>query len=288
MIFNIEFWNIEKYLPTKRHKKLWERYVKNSVDVEIKEPTAQEFPIAFIVKDYGWRYEEEGALAEFKMFSDDIRVSNGKLWKAVRYSEYISRGVGWMPISCIKRAIEGCPPYWKGGEDFTDESIIKEDNLAECKNDVLEKAKDYIIYDGKVWKPCGEPMYVINTFGLGNNHGGTGFSIGYLYNENISKNNYFNALEREQAIAYGKKVAEDRGDTESIDGMGENDIIEVLMPEMVTLRPKKKTYYVSFRGSVIIEAKNEEEACELAADNISLDEINAYEMDEDGSIKRFN
>lgn len=34
---NIEFWNMEKYLPTKRHRVLRKRYVKNSVDVEIKE-----------------------------------------------------------------------------------------------------------------------------------------------------------------------------------------------------------------------------------------------------------
>ena len=49
MLFNIEFWNMEKYLPTKRHRVLRERYVKNSVDVEIKELTEQEFPIAFVV-----------------------------------------------------------------------------------------------------------------------------------------------------------------------------------------------------------------------------------------------
>lgn len=48
---------------------------------------------------------------------------------------------------------------------------------------------------------------------------------------------------------------------------------------------KKKTYYVSYSGSTIVEAMNEDEACELAADKISLAEINAYEMDENGEIK---
>lgn len=82
-------------------------------------------------------------------------------------------------------------------------------------------------------------MYVINTFGLGHNHGGTGFFIEYHYNTNISNKNYFSALEREKAIAYGKKVAANRGDTESIEGMGECDIIEVLMPKMVKRNPQK-------------------------------------------------
>ena len=240
MLFNIEFWNMEKYLPTKRHRVLRKRYVKNSVDVEIKELTEQEFPIAFIVKDYDWRYEEEGKEAEFKMFSNEIRTYNGELWKAVRYSDCVSHGIGWMPISYIKNRLEDCAPYRKGGEDFTEASIIKEDNISECKENIFRKAENYIIYDGKVWKTCGEPMYVITTFGLGHNHGGTGFFIEYYYNSNISKNNYFNALEREQAIAYGKKVAANRGDTDSIEGMGEYDIIEVLMPEMVTRNPKKE------------------------------------------------
>ena len=145
-----------------------------------------------------------------------------------------------MPISYIKNRLQDYAPYWKGGEEFTEASIIKDTNISECKENIFRKAENYIIYDGKVWKTCGEPMYVINTFGLGHNHGGTGFFIEYFYNENISRNNYFNALEREQAIAYGKKVAANRGDTNSIDGLGEHDIIEVLMPEMVTRNPKKE------------------------------------------------
>lgn len=138
----------------------------------------------------------------------------------------------------IKKQIEDYAPYWKGGEEFTEESIIKESNIAECQKNILERAEDYIIYDGKVWKTCGEPMYNITTFGLGHNHGGTGFFIQYHYNPNISNKNYFNALEREKAIAYGKKVAANRGDDKSIEGMGEHDIIEVLMPEMVHRNPQ--------------------------------------------------
>ena len=53
---------------------------------------------------------------------------------------------------------------------------------------------------------------------------------------------------------------------------------------LIEIFGKKKLYYVSFKGSVIVEASNEDEACELAADQISLDEINAYEMDENGEI----
>ena len=240
MLFNIEYWNMEKYLPTKRHRVLRERYVKNSVDVEVKELAENEFPIAFIVKDYGWLYEEENKDAEWGMISTEIRTYNGQLWKAVRYSEYVSHAVGWMPIDYIKYRIQGYTPFRKGGEDFTEASIIKENNIAECEENICKEAEGYIIFDGKVWRTCGEPMYVIRTFGLGHNHGGTGFFVEYFYNSNISNKNYFNALERDKAIAYGKQVALNRGDTKSVDGMGEHDIIEVLMPEMVKRNPQKE------------------------------------------------
>ena len=35
MIFNIKFWSMEKYLPTKRCRNLRQRYVKNNIDVNI-------------------------------------------------------------------------------------------------------------------------------------------------------------------------------------------------------------------------------------------------------------
>ncbi len=45
-----------------------------------------------------------------------------------------------------------------------------------------------------------------------------------------------------------------------------------------------KQYFVTYSGSLFIEAESEEEACELAASQISLSEINAYEVDDNGNI----
>lgn len=244
MIFNIEFWNEERYLPTKRHRKLRTRYVKNSVDVEIKEPSEKEFPIAFIVHDYKTVYENAKSYydfdggEEYRMFAEEIRTYNGKLYTPVRVTHGSAISLCFEPLEYIKRNMETYEPYWKGGDDFTENSIIKESNISESQNVILNKSTRYLIFDNKVWKECGEPMYVINTFGLGHNHGGTGFFIEYYYNSNIPNTNYFNALEREKAIAYGKSVAARRGDTESIEEMGDHDIIEVLMPEMVKRNPK--------------------------------------------------
>lgn len=158
MVFNIEFWNVEKYLPTKRYKKLRERYVKNSVDIDIKEVTENEFPVAFIVHDYQSVYENAKCYADFngnseyKMFAEEIRTYDGKLYKPVRVTHGAAISLCFEALDYIKRQIEDYAPYWKGGEEFTEESIIKENNITECQEKIFERAEDYIIYDGKVWK----------------------------------------------------------------------------------------------------------------------------------------
>ena len=87
-----------------------------------------------------------------------------------------------------------------------------------------------------MWTVTGEPRYVVNTFGLGHNHGGTGLFVEEYYNQNIAASNYFSALDGDKAVAYANKVAERRGDTNDV-GKFEK-MIEVLIPEAVTIRPE--------------------------------------------------
>lgn len=246
MLFNIECWSTEKYLPSKRHKNLRTRGVKNLIKVEIKETTKREFPIAFIIHDYQSVYDNatsysdfEGS-GDFRMFSEEIRVYEGKLYTPVHITHGAAISLLFEDFNYIEQAIQNRIPYCSDGKDFTENSIIIESNIKEEIKSIKKKAKSYVLFDNKVWKQCGEPMYNITTFGLGHNHGGTGFFISYGYNPNIRKENYFNALEREKAIAYGKQISLNRGDTKSVEGMGEHDIIEVLMPEMVKRKPSKE------------------------------------------------
>ena len=246
MLINIDFWSTEKYLPTKRHRKLRERHVKHNCSVNIEEPPENEFPIAFIVHDYQSIYKDAKSYYDFngagdyRMFAEEIRVYGGRLFQPVRVTHGTAISLHFESLDCIKREIEGWSPVWEGGEDFTEKSIVKESNVEDCKKSIQAKAKKYVIFNGVVWKVCGEPMYVIATFGLGHNHGGTGFFITDCYNPNISNKNYFNALERERAIAYGKRIAVNRGDTGSIEEIGNRGIIEVLIPEMVKKNPQKE------------------------------------------------
>lgn len=246
MKFNVNFSVTEKYLPTKRHKNLRTRIVERNTDIDVKEVTAEQFPIAFIVHDYksvyegATNYNDFEGKNEYKTFIEEIRTDGNKLYMPIRVTYGAAVSTVFESLDYIKKDIKDYPEYFFGKDEFTEKSIIVEDNSNEKIGRLNDRAKNYIIYDGKIYKECGEPMYNITTFGLGHNHGGTGFFIEYSYNPNISKENYFSALERDKAIAYGKSVATRRGDTESVDRMGTFDNIEVLMPEMVKRNPQKE------------------------------------------------
>lgn len=105
----------------------------------------------------------------------------------------------------------------------------------ECQKALRQEVKQYLIIDGAIWEQAGEPRYVVHTFGLGHNHGGTALMVTSHYNDNIPNKNYFSALDGDAAVAYANKVAERRGDTNDV-GKFEK-MIEVLIPEAVTIRP---------------------------------------------------
>jgi hypothetical protein len=132
-----------------------------------------------------------------------------------------------MPLTELKCYIKGVYDYWNYSKE-------------EITNSYIEDARGYIIIDGVVYKEIGEPRYVSMTFGLGHNHGSTSIMIDNRYNSNISKDSYFNALQREEAIKFTKERAIRRGDTNSINRIGESYNIEVLIPEAVKCNPQEE------------------------------------------------
>lgn len=87
-------------------------------------------------------------------------------------------------------------------------------------------------------------------------YGSTGFFVIFSYNENISKDNYFDALHRQEAIDYGRKMALDSGDTKSADGMEKSYIIDLLIPEMVGKSLVENYEYRNELESVIIDSQD--------------------------------
>lgn len=249
MKLNINYYYNQKFLPTKRHKKVRERQIKDVISVNISELTEDVFPIAFIVHDMKsiqegmTSYEDyKSGKCDFRIFSEEIRAYKGKLYKPVRITHGATISTVFENESYVIHNLERivCKKWYIDNDiEFSENSVIVEENKKEVRRMLRNSAKHYIYFDRKFWSVCGEPRYNIITFGLGHNHGGTGFFIKYEYNPNISSKNCFSALQRNEAIAYGKSVALNRGDTESVDEIGKYDNIEVVMPEMVKVNPTR-------------------------------------------------
>lgn len=229
MELKVEMQIAEDFLPTRRCRKIRHRYIKKEISVNIDEPMESDFTEAFIVS------ELNGDIS--------LRAYKGKLWKAVKNQDWMTGKTGWADSSVIRHRLSYSPyRQWLNDDSsqFTADSVVIGNNLDEVKKTVQQNAEGYLMYDGKIWTIHGEPRYVVMTFGLGHNHGGTALMLDYGYNPNISRNCYFNALQRDEAIKSAKETAIRRGDTESIDDIGKHYNIHVLDKSMVRLCPDKE------------------------------------------------
>ena len=249
MNLKVDFTYEEKYLRTSRCRKPLARTREGIYELAIKELAKAECPIAAVVHDMKSVYEGATTTADFegngeyKMFAEPYRVHNGKFYKFCRasYGAAISTAQTELKyvIADIKSDLYIYSLYEKENL-FSDKSVYISDNLSEIVDNMQARANKYISLDGELWKECGEPRYVVNTFGLGHNHGGTAMFIEEFYNSNISSKNYFNAVDRDKAITYAKETAIARGDTDSVKRIGKMENIEVLIPEFFKVDPEKE------------------------------------------------
>ena len=249
MNLKVDFTYEEKYLRTSRCRKPLARTREGIYELAIKELAKAECPIAAVVHDMKSVYEGATTTADFegngeyKMFAEPYRVHNGKFYKFCRasYGAAISTAQTELKyvIADIKSDLYRYSLYEKENL-FSDKSVYISDNLSEIVDNMQARANKYISLDGELWKECGEPRYVVNTFGLGHNHGGTAMFIEEFYNSNISNKNYFNAVDRDKAITYAKETAIARGDTDSVKCIGKMENIEVLIPEYFKVDPEKE------------------------------------------------
>jgi len=127
--------------------------------------------------------------------------------------------------------------------DFVSREAIEyrewlDDNRQTMINRARAIAAGRVVLGGFLLVKVNEPRYVVQTFGLGHNHGGTGMFVTQSYNPNIGHDSYFNALNYMEACEHADNVAERRGDDRSIPVRpNEGFEIEVLIPEAVKVRP---------------------------------------------------
>lgn len=115
-------------------------------------------------------------------------------------------------------------------QSYQSERGSKEDYISELRR----KVRRYLIVDGDVYERCCEPYYSVTTFGLGRNHGGTGFFVSWA--NPVAKKIYgWSAIDTQSAIEGAVRVALNRGDTDSEDYIrrGGNGNIKVLLPSAI-------------------------------------------------------
>ena len=134
--------------------------------------------LAFTLSDYGHKsqYQTKIVLYDGKLYIREWRHLNSTTNETYHGKD------GYRPLELSRLKILNPYEYDKSME--RDQVIEK----------VNKEADRYLIIGNEVWRHCGEPRYVIITFGLGHNHGGTGLFVNTWYNDNISKDRYFNAL----------------------------------------------------------------------------------------------
>lgn len=239
--------------------------VQDKVTVEIKEFRKEDIPVAFKVKNDDLPFE-------LRTLEKEILFDGKKLWtldsETIKNENNRTVGIETIYIDTVKKKTESggenhkwscstidAPFYgfWHSaryaesyGEKLeTKKELLKQcrkwvdDNRKEVLKEIRAKARSIISIDNVMYKTASEPRYVVMTFGLGNNHGGTGMFVTDYYNRNICKNSYFTALQYNEAYNYAINVAKSRGDSESIDTIG-FDKIEVLIPKAVKLNPNKE------------------------------------------------
>ena len=216
-VINIQVSYFCAYIPSARSQKFEFDEVEGTIKVAVISVTGQEAPVAFRLRDYS--YKEKG--------KTEIRWYQGKCWRRCIKSDFEYQGgkEGVSPEYLVQR-MNVQLPY---GHSRSRELVVKR---------YRKELQEYLVIDGEVWHETGEPRYVINTFGLGHNHGGTGLFVEEYYNSNISRERYFSALDGDKAVSEANRIAERRGDTESMGRF--KKMIEVLLPEAVSIQPLKE------------------------------------------------
>ena len=200
------------YIPSARSQKFQFDEVAGEIKVSVPQVSKEGAPVAFRLSDY---------------HHTEIRFYGGRLWRQVQLND-IESGRVFEPVKADRL----------GGILRPNLPWGHAKNRELCTKKYRQEAERYMVVDGELWQLTGEPRYVINTFGLGHNHGGTGLFVESYYNENISRERYFSALDGDRAVAEANRIAERRGDTESV-GRFEK-MIEVLIPEAVTIQPMQE------------------------------------------------
>ena len=218
-------WTEPNVLPTPRHRK--PRDVRRTLDVS---PTIRNAdkdggaPQVLRVVTSGWLHQPDGKGGFVREWEERIvttqRAYDGGLYQQVTDSR--DQPIAATPENIARRI----------GFGLSDAPYVSGETEEEVTQNAQAFLDDYVAIDGTLWKKTSEPVYHVQTFGLGGVNGSTALSIApadaFSQDGHALPEHVYPASEREAAIEAAVKTAELRGDTDSIEKIrNRSDWIEV-------------------------------------------------------------
>lgn len=242
MKLTLPYTYIEGIIPPRCRKPRPQEF-EAKIDLTIREVTSAEAPTAIIQHTEGWRDKKEvPAGAKGRTCDDSIWVKFDVVYRWYKGQLYVKDRI---QRSCnapheyqtVDQFAKDPYPYHLDRDTRACYAFLYSKQGARCG--LMAWARTLLFIDGERWIRASEPRYVVMTFGLGHNHGGSALMTENHYNGNISKDCYYRIDQFDAAMKEFERVALGRGDTESVPST-HHDTFEILIPEAIRIQPSKE------------------------------------------------
>ena len=232
---------ISIFRRSNRHRRNLHQLFTRSFEFDCRQLDEKEFKKVYVVRDYASVYKNakttedfrDSDKGKFRLVDTPIRKYKGKLYRPVKYSQ----GSAVSTLFMDTKAVVESEIEWRIRFKVTDinieyqrllnsveaietlGSVAVADTMLKAREAAQKVVDQFVFFDNIWWIETNPPVYNYNTFGLGHNHGGTGFFIGYVDIKSLDKyarKFYFKPEQREKAIQTVIKVATERGDTNDV------------------------------------------------------------------------
>lgn len=220
MKVTVRFSYTEDVVPPRCRKPRRTKFHDGELRVNIPEISKEMAPVAIVAtrRKSSW---QSGYRIEYRWYKN-------KLWTSVKLADIpsvidVTEDNRWEQYELL----------WGG--DLWDRTKLNAEKY------IRSKAKGHLYIDGVHYCQVSEPRYVVNTFGMGRNHGGTAMFVEHRYNPNIGWGRYFSLLELDKAVALATDIATKRGDTKSLPmRLNGGEKFEIRLPEAIRVNPKRQ------------------------------------------------
>lgn len=178
-----------------------------SMDVGIGEITSADAPVVIKV-------HADGELPEY-----EYRWFQGRLWAPIRLADArpVSFTAGqndwhFAPVESVLDARSAACADALNKHQF----YVRYGALEDMEEGIKDWAWNTLLIDGVVYRPAREPRLVVWTFGEGGNEGGTRLMLTDFTSPTQPEDRYFSITQLDDALKAMKRVATERGDTESL------------------------------------------------------------------------